>query len=123
MTTHEKLRELDWATADGRRIPIKDLETSHLVNVINWIIDNKNLYPVHVLDIMTNEAEYRKTLLFAEGKAYPQKVNRRWQLIDPSTGKGHIVPPPAEYIEAVKDNAGYQAMSKRTQKKRQTERK
>lgn len=111
-------RERVWRTADGRSIAVKDMSDSHLVNVVNWILDNPDSYPRSVLDLMVDEAKYRQTLLFAEGKAYPQEVNKRWKLIDPQTGVGHIVKPPAEYIEAVKNNAGYQIMSKRTREKR-----
>jgi hypothetical protein len=114
-------RERWWRTADGRSIQIKDMKDSHLVNVINWISDNRSTYPKSVLDSMIAEAKYRQTFLFAEGKAYPQKVGRAWKLIDPVTGEGRIVPPPADYIEAVKENAGYQTMSKRTQAKRKGE--
>jgi len=112
-------REKVWRTADGRSIAVKDMENSHLVNVINWIMDNRESYPNSILELMTAEAKYRQTLLFAEGKAYPQKIGRRWKLIDPVTGEGKIEKPPADYIEAVKDNAGYQIMSKRTQDRRQ----
>lgn len=113
--------EATWRTADGRSIAVKEMKDSHLVNVINWILDNPDSYPLSSLNTMITEANYRKTLLFAEGKAYPQQVGKRWRLIDPVTGEGHIVKPPKEYIEAVKDNFGYQSMSRRTQDKRKKE--
>lgn len=115
-------REKEWGTADGRRIPIREIEDSHLVNVINWIIDNQKAYSLATLDLMIAEAKYRQPFLFAEGKAYPQLVDKRWKLVDPKTGEGKIIPPPAEYIEAVKDNETYQRMFKRTQKKRKKDR-
>lgn len=114
--THD--RDTVWRTADGRSFAVKDMKDSHLVNVINWISDNRRSYPAHILEVMIAEADYRKTLLFAEGKPYPQLVGRGWKLIDPETGEGKIVPPPKEYIEAVKDNPAYQRMSKDTQEKR-----
>jgi hypothetical protein len=97
----QDFREATWRTADGRSVKLKDMETSHLVNVINWISDNKDSYPTTVLNKMLKEANYRKTILFAEGKAYPQLIGTRWKLVDPQTGEGKIVPPPKEYIEAV----------------------
>ena len=111
-------RDKLWRTADGRSIAVKDMELSHLVNVLNWILDNSDSYPRSVLTLMTAEANYRKLFLFAEGKEYPQKIGKRWKIIDPNTGKGRVEKPPIEYIEAVKDNAGYQAMSERTRIKR-----
>jgi hypothetical protein len=111
-------RNMTWAAADGRRVKLKDMSDSHLVNVVNWILDNHQLYPVNILDNMVEEARYRQTLLFAEGKSYPQLIGTRWKLVDPKTGVGKIVPPPKEYIEAVKDNEAYQRMSKLTQEKR-----
>jgi hypothetical protein len=116
LTMHD--REQMWHTADGRGIMIKDMELGHLVNVINWIIDNPISYPLHVLDLMIAEANYRKIFLFSEGKSYPQSVGERWKIIDPVTGEGRIEPPPKEYIESIKENIGYQEMSKRTQEKR-----
>lgn len=117
--THD--RERTWRTADGRGIKVKDMELSHLVNVINWINDNKDSYPTGILKLMVSEAKYRQTFLFADGKEYPQLIDGRWKLINPKTGAGRIEKPPADYIEAVKDNPGYQAMSKRTQSKRKGE--
>lgn len=114
-------RDKQWRTADGRGIAVKDMQLGHLVNVINWIGDNRDAYPAHVLELMIAEANYRKTFLFAEGKAYPQLLGRRWKIIDPQTGEGKIEKPPADYIENVKDNAAYQHMSKRTRAKRRNE--
>jgi hypothetical protein len=117
--SHDRTKH--WRTADGRAIEIQHMELSHLVNVVNWVHDNRDSYPQHVRDLMIAEARYRQTLLFAEGKEYPQLVNDKWKIINPKTGVGRIEKPPAEYIEAVKDNPGYQAMSKRTREKRQKE--
>lgn len=107
-----------WRTADGRRVAITDMELGHLVNVINWILDNKNSYPKRILDAMVKEAEARQLALFADKKPYPQKFKNGWKVVDPQTGKGNIIPPPADYIEAVKDNDIYQSMFKRTQARR-----
>lgn len=115
-------RDRVWRTADGRGIAVKDMTDSHLVNVLNWIIDNPVSYPRSVYDLMLAETKFRQTPLFAEGKPYPQQNGKRWQLIDPKTGEGKITPPPKEYVQAVQDNAAYQAMSKRTQEKRKKER-
>jgi hypothetical protein len=111
-------REKEWGTADGRRIKVKDMTDGHMVNVVNWILDNPRSYPASALTLFVSEAMYRQTVLFAEGKAYPQLVGNRWKLIDPQTGVGKIEKPPKDYLEAVKDNAGYQRMAKKTRAKR-----
>ena len=114
-------REATWRTADGRDVLVKDMDLGHLVNVINWVADNPFTYPRQVLDLMIAEANYRKLILFAEGKEYPQLVGSSWKIIDPQTGKGSIQKPPDDYIEAVKDNPAYTRMFERTQKKRKKE--
>lgn len=114
-------REKVWRTADGRQISVGDMEESHLVNVINWILDNPDSYSKDTLKLMIAEATYRQSVLFASGKAFPQKVGKRWKLIDPQTGQAHIVPPPADYIEAVKENESYQRMRERTREQRKKE--
>jgi hypothetical protein len=111
-------REKTWRTADGRSVPVKEMTLGHLVNVVNWILDNPRSYPASALELMIAEARYRQTVLFAEGKSYPQLVSDRWKIIDPQTGIGKIEKPPADYIEAVKDNPAYTAMFKQTQAKR-----
>ena len=121
--SHDVERERWWLAADGRSIQIKDMKDGHLVNVINWLADNTESYPNSIREAMIAEARYRQTLLFAEGKAYPQLVNGAWRMIDPQTGMGRIERPPADYIEAVKHNPAYTAMFKRTQAKRAKERK
>lgn len=107
-----------WRTADGRRVAINKMELGHLVNVINWIMDNKTSYPERILKVMVKEAQARQLVLFAQGKPYPQKFRNGWKVVDPKTGQSNIIPPPADYIEAVKDNDIYQSMFKRTQAKR-----
>lgn len=111
-------REREWGAADGRRIKIKDMDLGHLVNVLNWVHDHDR-YSDDVRARFIAEAEYRKTFLFAEGKAYATKIDGRWKVVDPETGEGKIIPPPADYIEAVKDNPVYQRMSEWVQEKRQ----
>ena len=108
-------RNKTWRTADGRSVKIKDMDLGHLVNVINWIADNSAAYSPTIYDVMVREANYRQVVLFAEGKPYPQKFAKNWQVVDPKTGKGRIIPPPADYVEGTQDNEAYQRMSKRTQ--------
>ena len=114
-------REKTWRTADGRSVPVKDMTLGHLVNVINWILDNPRSYPASALNLMESEARYRQTILFSQGVSYPQVIGDRWKIVDPKTGVGKIEKPPKEYLESVKDNAAYQHMSKRTQAKRKAQ--
>lgn len=117
----ESNRDSLWRTADGRSVKIKDMTVGHLVNVINWVLDNPDSYPLSIADIMIEEAKYRQTFLFAKGMPYPQQVGSRWRVIDTKTGEGKIERPPQDYIDNVKDNKIYQSMSKRTQSKRRQE--
>jgi hypothetical protein len=110
-------REREWGTADGRSIKIKDMDLGHLVNVLNWVHDHDR-YSDDTRARFIAEAEYRKTFLFAEGKPYATKIDGRWKVIDPETGAGTIIPPPADYVEAVKENEIYQRMSARVQEQR-----
>lgn len=117
--THESFREKEWGSADGRRIPIKDLGLGHLVNILNWVHDHHASYSDEIRRNMIAEAEYRKLNLFAQGKAYPREVDGRWVVYDVKTKTCVIEKPPEDYIDAVKDNPRYQEMSEWVQTQRQ----
>lgn len=119
MSKDLEFREITWGTADGRRVQLKEMEIGHLVNVLNWVHDHDGLYSDRVKAALIKEAEYRRIFAFAEGLPYPMISNTgRWEVIDPKTGKGSIIKPSKEYLEAVKDNDCYQRMSKAVQEKR-----
>ena len=119
MSVDLAFREITWGTADGRRVQLKDMEIGHLVNVLNWVHDHDGLYSDRVKAALIKEAEYRRIFAFAEGQSYPMISNTgRWEVLDPKTGNGSIIKPSDEYLEAVKDNACYQRMSKAVQEKR-----
>lgn len=58
-----EFRLLDWTCADGRKMPIKDLENSHVANIINHIIKSPpGWYEPNrewLIAMFHNEAEYR----------------------------------------------------------------
>ena len=119
MSVDLAFREQPWGTADGRKVKLKDMDIGHLVNVLNWVEDHEGLYGDRIKSYLKQEAEYRRIFAFAEGLPYPMINNTgRWEVLDPKTGKGSIIPPSKEYIEAVKDNECYQRMSKAVQEKR-----
>lgn len=92
-------RERKWGSADGRLIKVKDLEIGHLVNILNWILDNPLGYDIGVYHLMVKEAEYRRLVQFAGNGPWPEFVESRWVLKDPVTGSGFLTPPPQEYID------------------------
>lgn len=100
--------ERSWRSADGRVIPIKDLELGHFVNILNWI--HSHMYSNDVREDFVRTANDRKFIGFSEGKPYPDLIDGQWVVVDPVTGNGEIIPPPVEYIDAVKDNKVYQEM-------------
>lgn len=77
----ESFRETLWGTTDGRKIAVKDLTSSHLTNILNWIKDRPNQYPNNLYDYMQREAEYRRIVDFASDKGYPMLVDGKWELI------------------------------------------
>lgn len=112
-------RERSWGTADGRRVRLKEMELGHLVNVLNWVHDHNGVYGNSIKEALVKEAEYRRVFAFANGESYAGLLEGRWKVIDPTTGKGSIIKPSDEYLEAVKDNPVYQRMSEWVQAKRQ----
>ena len=111
-------RDRAWGTADGRRVKLKDMDIGHLVNVLNWVHDHDGLYGLSIREDLIKEAEYRRVFAFTNMEQYAGLVDNRWKVIDPGTGESTILPPPADYIEAVEDNECYQRMSKAVQEKR-----
>lgn len=119
MSKDLEFREQPWGTADGRKVKLKEMDVGHLVNVLNWVNDHDGIYGDRIKSYLKQEAEYRQIFAFSEGQAYPMiSATGRWEVIDPITGKGSIIKPSEEYLEAVKDNACYQRMSKAVQEKR-----
>ncbi|WP_396190643.1 hypothetical protein [Flavobacterium sp.] len=118
MSKELDFRNRTWGTADGRRVRLKEMEIGHLVNVLNWVHDHEGIYPESIKEDLIREADYRRIFAFAECDYYAGLVEGRWQVIDPRTGEGSILPPPESYIEAVEDNDTYQRMSKQVQQKR-----
>lgn len=118
MCANLDFRERTWGTADGRRVRLCDMDLGHLVNVLNWVHDHTGRYSDHVKADLISEAEHRRIFAFANAEPYAGLVDGRWNVIDPKTGKGSVEKPPADYIEAVKDNPVYQEMSEWVQKKR-----
>ena len=99
MKNHLQFREIEWGSADGKRIKIKDLDDGHLVNILNWVKDRPKVYHTNTYENLIEEAAYRRVYLFAEGKAYPMFQDGNWVLIDPDSGKSFTKPPPQEYYD------------------------
>ena len=59
-----------WGPESGDPVLVKDLTTSHLANIINWIMDHDNKYDDGVLTFMIGEAKYRRLAAFAAGEPY-----------------------------------------------------
>lgn len=53
-------RETLWGCADGRNIPIKNLEDTHLLNIIVHIKAHMRNYNQETLQFMIDEADFRK---------------------------------------------------------------
>ena len=114
MTTHN--REIVWNSADGRATKIKDMDVGHLVNVINWINSNDNVYEERTRDLMVAEAHYRQLALFAGKRAYPLQVGSHWVVSDPVSGEKGCIPPSQDFLNSVSDNPIYQKMSQNVHK-------
>jgi len=71
-----------WRSADGRSIVIKDLEASHLVNILNWIRKNKSNYSPGIYSFLEEEAKLRRLLAFTTNEPMPKKMNDGWYTLE-----------------------------------------
>lgn len=106
MKTIEEIGNIQWGSADGRNLLIKEMTLGHLVNCINWVQDHPINYSKHpyLYEELEKFAKHRAFLLFLEKKPYPLKHNDRWFVYDPKSDKMGVVKPPQEYIDYVKEN-------------------
>ena len=79
---NEEFREKLWRCADGRRIKIKDLSPSHIVNIMNWVTARSESYPPAVIEMLKEEASYRQITQFAAGQPYPLFDGTMWILVN-----------------------------------------
>lgn len=101
---YNQVGNLMWGSADGRRNLIKDLETDHFVNILNWIIDRPSQYNPSLLPMFECYASIRAFELFTEGKNYPHQLeSKRWVLVNAETGMAGITPPTKEYVDKVRE--------------------
>jgi hypothetical protein len=76
----EEFRNREWGSIGNMRTPIKDLDASHLVNILNWIDDHRNSYPAYLYGMFEQEAKYRRVLAFSSDEPMPVKQGERWTL-------------------------------------------
>ena len=74
-------RDTTWGTLDGREIPIRCLEDTHLANIIAWVSDRPFSYRAELLSVLKKEAKLRKLgQEFLDGAPYPFKdVDGKWK--------------------------------------------
>ena len=72
-----------WTSYDGREVLIKDLDTAHFVNMLNWVKTNmkEGYYSQDFMDFLEVEANIRILEGFAAGAAFPRKLKTGyWEL-------------------------------------------
>lgn len=67
-----------WGPEDAEPILAKNLTTSHLCNIINWILDHDNQYDDGVLAFMVGEAKHRRLQAFAQNTSYVDAVGVKY---------------------------------------------
>ncbi|HET8688313.1 MAG TPA: hypothetical protein VFM18_17020 [Methanosarcina sp.] len=68
-----------WGSQDGQKRVVKDLDNSHLVNILNWIKAHPKQYRSGLYELFEEEAMYRRLEAFASDAEIPTKLdNGRW---------------------------------------------
>ena len=108
---------IQWVSADGRHVAIKNLSTGHLVNILNWINSKENSYPKDFIASVENYAtSIRVMTCFANNEPYPYKRdNGSWALME-SNGNLVLEKPPEDYLKAVKKLAKAEPSNKALQR-------
>lgn len=70
-----------WTTFDGRKVPLKDMEDTHLANVIAYLVKRDFLGDQEILAICRQIAQRRKlTDRFLDRAEIPYRINGEWYL-------------------------------------------
>lgn len=74
-------RDTTWGTLDGREIPIRCLDDTHLANIIAWVKDRPLNYRYELLAVLKKEAKIRKlSQEFLDGAPYPfRDIDGKWK--------------------------------------------
>jgi len=96
-TQFNKYREYDWWCADGRVIKIRNLEDTHLANIISHVQQpshpNLPVYPAWLLPVLRKEADLRKlTEVFLTRAPIPWKdVDGKWKRLNLELGEYEVI--------------------------------
>jgi hypothetical protein len=64
----------EWTNYEGRKVPLKSLEDTHLANIIAWVNKHSYVYPLELLVVLTEIADKRGlSPEFLAGAEYPYK--------------------------------------------------
>jgi hypothetical protein len=76
----EAFRDMLWGSSDGSHKRVRDIDDSHIVNILNWIADHPKSYPPSLYGLFEQEAQLRQLALFVSNQPYPSKQNGRWTM-------------------------------------------
>jgi hypothetical protein len=77
-------RQLFWTTSNGKSKPISELETSHILNILNWVKLYPEQYAANTYALFEEEVAYRMLIDFANGAPTPHKdEDGQWGYLDP----------------------------------------
>jgi len=66
-------------TRTEESIPLPMVTDEHLVNILNWVWERRDIYPIGLHDFLEGEARFRQLKVFAQGKVFA-KEGWKWSL-------------------------------------------
>lgn len=80
----EVYRQRTWTSAKGASKRICELDTSHVLNILNWVKLYPEQYAANTYSLFEEEVAYRMLIDFANGSPTPHKdADGQWGYLDP----------------------------------------
>mgnify|MGYP003440512107 FL=1 len=84
-------RQYSWTSANGTGKRICELETSHILNILNWIKRYPAQYADGTYELFEEEVAYRMIIDFANGAPTPYKdADGQWGVVDPIANRKRV---------------------------------